>query len=208
MQVKGRFITIEGVEGAGKSSAVQCIESFLKNKNIDFVLTREPGGTDVAERIRNIVLHEHQEPITPTAEVLLFFAGRAQHIEHVIKPSLAAGKWVVSDRFVDASYAYQGAARGIAAEKIVFLDEWVVGDLKPDLTILLDLPIEQGLTRTQSRGELDRIEQEQQQFFQRARDVYLQRAEQFKDQYRTVDASQTLEKVHAAITAELNRFAE
>ena len=150
---KNYFITLEGGEGVGKSSALTFIKNYLSEKNIDCVFTREPGGTKTGEAIRAVLLHRMDESILPETELLLMFAARAQHISHVIKPALNAGKTVVSDRFTDASFAYQGGGRGIPHDRIQTLTDWVQGDLQPDLTLLLDAPVEIGLTRINQRGE-------------------------------------------------------
>ena len=193
MQTK--FITIEGIEGVGKTTAVKTIEDYLIQHKQEFIVTREPGGTLVAEQIRKIVLMPQDEKITADAELFLMFACRAQHIENVIKPALKAGKWVVSDRFVDASYAYQGGGRKMDMKKIEMLDQWTVGDCQAQLTILLDAPPEIGLARAKHRGPQDRIEQEKIEFFVRVRDVYLKRAKQFPDRFFVIDATKPLETV-------------
>ncbi|MDF1759046.1 MAG: dTMP kinase [Coxiellaceae bacterium] len=196
-----KFISIEGVEGAGKSTAVKVICDYLDNKSIDYHLTREPGGTEVAEAIRSILLTPFDEKVCAETELLLMFATRKQNIEHVIKPTLAAGKWLVSDRFTDASFAYQGGGRQIDLAHVNYLAQWIQGDVKPDITILLDLPVEVGLKRIEARGEKDRIEQEGVEFFHRVRDTYLQRAANEPQRYRVVDASQT----EAEVAADLQR---
>ena len=154
-----KFITIEGVEGVGKSSVINTICNELNTAHIKHVLTREPGGTPLAEEIRELLVTKRDELMMPLTEVLLFFAGRYQHITQLIKPALARGEWVISDRFTDSSFAYQGAGRGLAFEKLQTLKDWVQGDFEPDCTILLDAPVEVGLARIQSRSK-DRIEEE------------------------------------------------
>ena len=198
------FITLEGCEGVGKSTALSFIEFFLEEKKIDFILTREPGGTAIGEVIRNILLHHDDESITPMTELLLMFAARAQHIAHVIKPALKAGKIVVSDRFTDSSFAYQGGGREIPAEKLQTLTEWVQGDLEPNLTLLLDAPVALGMSRISSRGGLDRIEREKIEFFERIRQAYLTRAKQFPKRFVVVDATQSVEHVQTQIAAALS----
>ena len=198
-----KFISIEGIEGTGKSTAVKRICAWLEKNNIEYVLTREPGGTPVAEEIRQVLLANREETMCADTEVLLMFAGRAQNIEEVIKPALAAGKWVVSDRFVDASFAYQGGGRNIDVDHIQALSEWVLGDLKPDLTILLDAPVDVGLSRMSSRGAKDRIEQEGKAFFERARQAYLNCAKRDPDRFHLVDATKEIMEVGSEIVEAL-----
>lgn len=202
----GKFITLEGSEGAGKSTALAAIQDWAESTNIEFIITREPGGTPMAEKIRELLLDKNNNSMSDNAELLLMFAARAQHLDELIKPGLTQGKWIICDRFTDATYAYQGGGRGITQERIAQLEIWVQGDLKPDLTLLLDLPVEQGLARAGQRGELDRFEQEQANFFERVRQVYLQRAEQFPQQFRIIDASRTIDEVRDQIHRVLNKF--
>ena len=206
--MKGKFITIEGIEGAGKSTTQQFIREYLAKKNIDVVWTREPGGTDVAEHLRQLILHStFTETIFPEAELLMMFAARMQHLKHKILPALAAGKWVVSDRYVDASYAYQGGGRKIEEQYVQMLDQWIVGSTYPDLTLLLDIPPDLGFSRTEMRGtEKDRIEQEKMDFFVRVRDAYLQRARQNPSRIKIIDASLTLPEVQQQIRDVLDVF--
>jgi len=200
----GFFLTIEGIEGVGKSTAVKFIQDYLTAAHIDFITTREPGGTEIAERIRQILLTPNpEEVIVPETELLLMFACRAQHIAHKIEPALAAGKWVISDRFVDASYAYQGGGRQLNLDQIKTLDKWVV-KTHPDLTILLDAPPALGLARAKHRGEHDRIEQEKVDFFERVREAYLQRAKADPTRFHIIDATQPLTTVHAEIKRSLD----
>ena len=159
---KGKFITIEGSEGAGKSTNIRFIQDYLSEKKIDFISTREPGGTPIAEKIRDLLLDKANTSLCNDAELLLMFAARAQHLNELIIPALESGKWVLSDRFTDASYAYQGGGRGLSWEKIAQLEQFVQGNLRPDATILLDIPVEEGMQRVRDRGETDRFEQEQQ----------------------------------------------
>jgi len=195
---KGRFITIEGVEGVGKSTNIEFIREFLQQRGIEFVLTREPGGTKLAESIRELLLQEHEESVDSTTELLLVFAARAQHLSNVVKPALDRGCWVLCDRFTDATYAYQGGGRELGADRISVLEQMVQGELRPDLTLILDLEPELGLERAANRGELDRFEKERLEFFQRVRNTYLQIAESEPDRCTVVDASRPLEEVKAA----------
>jgi dTMP kinase len=189
----GRFITLEGIDGAGKSTHLAWLLDYLRTQGRDVVATREPGGTPLGEKLREIVLHEAMHLET---ETLLMFAARREHIEALIRPSLAAGKWVVSDRFTDATFAYQGGGRGLAREKIAALEAWVHPQLQPDLTLLFDLPPEIAVQRLAGTGAApDRFEREQQQFFARVREAYLERARRDPVRMRIVDASQSLEKV-------------
>lgn len=192
---RGLFITVEGGEGAGKSTNIELIAERLQAAGVDFLLTREPGGTPLAEAIRDVLLAPRDEVVAENTELLLMFAARAQHIHQVIEPALAAGRWVVCDRFTDATYAYQGGGRGVSEQKIADLEQWVQGDLRPDYTILLDLPVAVGMARAAERGELDRFEREQQAFFENVRQAYLSMAARYPQRYRLVDASQPLATV-------------
>lgn len=203
---KSRFITIEGIEGVGKTSNIEQIASFLNQQGIKFVLTREPGGTPVAELIRDLLLQNHQEKIDEVAELLLVFASRAQHIAHVIKPALARGQWVICDRFTDATYAYQGGGRGLSKQAIAILESLVQQELRPDLTFILDLEPEIGLQRASRRGQLDRFEQEKIEFFTRVRSAYLERAAADPHRCQVVDASQQLDKVQKDIVRRLRKY--
>ena len=192
---KGKFITIEGIEGVGKSTNIEFIREFLHEQGIEFVQTREPGGTELAEEIRNLILQERNEKMDNTTELLLVFAARSQHLNIVIKPALDRGCWVLCDRFTDATYAYQGGGRELGADKISVLEHMVHNDLHPDLTLMLDLDPELGLKRAANRGELDRIEKERLDFFQRVRATYLQIAEAEPERCTVIDASQSIEEV-------------
>lgn len=194
-----RFITLEGGEGVGKSTNISFIREFLQHQGREVLVTREPGGTAIAEKIRVLLLEKKQEPLTMQAELLLMFAARAQHIERVIQPALAAGKWVICDRFTDASYAYQGGGRNVPMQNIAWLEQFVQGDFRPDLTLLLDAPAATGMQRIKRRGALDRFESEQLQFFQKVRQVYLLRAEQEPQRIRIIDASRELAEVQQQI---------
>ncbi len=197
---RGLFITIEGIEGAGKSTAISFIQSYFESKNIELVVTREPGGTQIAEAIRFVLLDYYEESMAEDTELLLMFASRAQHITQVIKPSIASGQFVLSDRFTDASFAYQGGGRGIPEKRIAILESWVQGELRPDITLLLDVSAKIGLSRIQKRQDApDRIEQEELDFFERVRQSYLDRSLRYADQYRTIDAGESLEEVQGSI---------
>lgn len=204
----GLFITLEGPEGAGKSTNREYLAERLREQSVDVLLTREPGGTPLAERIRELLLDPSDEPMAADAELLLVFAARAQHLQQVIRPALAKGSVVLCDRFTDATYAYQGGGRGLSIERIAQLEQFVQGELRPDLTLIFDLPIEIGLARAAARGRLDRFEQEGRGFFEAVRQAYLQRAEQAPQRYRVLDAGQTLAQVQADIDALLPSLLE
>jgi dTMP kinase len=206
--VTGLFITLEGPEGAGKSTNREYLAERLREQGIDVVLTREPGGTPLAERIRELLLDPSDEPMAADTELLLVFAARAQHLQQVIRPALAKGSVVLCDRFTDATYAYQGGGRGLSIERIAQLEQFVQGELRPDLTLIFDLPVEIGLARAAARGRLDRFEQEGRGFFEAVRQAYLQRAEQAPQRYRVLDAGQTLAQVQADIDALLPSLLE
>jgi len=193
------FITIEGIEGVGKSTALEFIAQLLKEKGISYVTTREPGGTEVAEQLRQVLLKKHEEPIYAETELLLLFAGRKQHIEEVILPALKAGKWVICDRFTDATYAYQGGGRGISETFISQLEEAIQQGLKPMKTLLLDAPVQVSQCRLKGRKEVDRIEVEKEAFFQRVRDTYLKRAEKDPLRYHVIRADKPLLEVQQDI---------
>lgn len=202
----GKLITLEGIEGAGKSTALQFIKDYLLKLNQPVVWGREPGGTPLAEEIRNLLLHPlSEEVMVPEAELLLMYAARAQHLKNVILPALQAGTWVVCDRFVDASYAYQGGGRGIPLLVIDQLTTWIVGKLQPDLTLLLDIDPQAGFDRAEKRGtEKDRIEQEKLDFFINVRANYLERASLFPERIKVIDASLPIFAVENQIRAELD----
>ncbi|MDQ8040211.1 MAG: dTMP kinase [Rickettsiella sp.] len=204
----GRFITLEGIEGVGKSTQLNFVADYLKQKNRNVTITREPGGTPIAEAIRKLVLNSsfHDEKLTAEAELLLFFAARAQHIKNVIKPALQRGDWVVCDRFTEASYAYQGGGRGIDLEFITDLQKWIQKDLKIDCILLLDAPVETALDRTHHRTQFDRIELETCDFFKRARATYLTRAKHAPAIYHIIDASLPLKAVQSQIKHVLDKL--
>ncbi len=189
---KGLFITLEGIEGVGKSTCSKFIQTSLKQKKSMTLATREPGGTPFAEAIRKLLLTPQQEIVCNDAELLLFFAGRAQHIANLIIPALNDGKWVLCDRFTDASYAYQCGGRGIPKEKIAILEKFVQGNLRPDLTLLFDAPVKTALSRIIKRGKPDRIETEKKQFFTKVRNCYLDRAKEEPNRFRIVNAARPL----------------
>ena len=195
----GRFITIEGIEGCGKTTQVPMLRGYLETRGRQVTSTREPGGTPVAEAIRELLLDPNVEQMTDDTELLLVFAARAAHLERVIRPALEAGAWVLCDRFTDATYAYQGGGRGIDDERIAVLEQWVQGRLRPDLTFILDVPVELGLARAGKRGAKDRFEREHLAFFQRVRDAYLTRAQRAPERYRVVDGDASIDEVHAAM---------
>ncbi|MDG1833867.1 MAG: dTMP kinase [Pseudomonadales bacterium] len=200
--MKGRFITIEGVEGVGKSTNISYIERFLEARDIKFVSTREPGGTVLAERIRDVLLDKAESSMDPVTELLLMFAARKQHTEELIKPALERGEWVICDRYTDSSYAYQGGGRGLDSKIISKVEKLTLGSFKPDLTIVLDLPVKKGLARAGNRGELDRFELESEKFFKRVRATFLARAKTHK-RYHVINASRSLSAVQGKIGAAL-----
>lgn len=205
---RGKFITIEGVEGVGKTTSIAFIEEYFRQLGQDILLTREPGGTPLAEKIRDLLLDARQSSMADDTELLLMFAARAQHLKEKILPALGSGQWVICDRFTDATYAYQGGGRGIDRQRIAQLEEWVQGTLRPDLTLLLDLPVELGLKRAGERSEPDRFEQEKQAFFERVRSAYLAMAKSTPDRYRIIDASGNIEAVQSRIKTVLDELSE
>ncbi|MDX1589625.1 MAG: dTMP kinase [Oleiphilaceae bacterium] len=196
----GLFITVEGTEGVGKSTNMEFVANQLAQQGIDYVVTREPGGTPMAEEIRELLLRPREEPVQELTELLLMFAARSQHLHSFILPRLRAGVWVLCDRFTDATYAYQGGGRGVPMDQVQVLEQLVQGDDRPDHVLLLDAPVDLGMKRIQGR-ELapDRFEQEKQAFFQRVRDVYRQRAEADPGRYHVIDASESLTRVQASL---------
>ncbi|MDJ0654268.1 MAG: dTMP kinase [Xanthomonadales bacterium] len=205
--MKGRFITLEGGEGAGKSSSIRTIRKLLDSSNISYVVSREPGGTELAERIRNIILDPRIEDMSAMTELLLVFAARCDHVEKTIVPALKSGTWVVCDRFVDASFAYQGGGRGLPLERIETLKDWLPGALEPDLTILLDVPPELGLKRATRDRAADRLEKEKGRFYRRVRDAYLEQASSHA-RFHVIDARQKPEAVQAELRQRIQQFIE
>ncbi len=197
MTARGLFITVEGGEGVGKSTNMAFLEEHLCELGVDLVVTREPGGTALGEEVRALLLQPREEAMTAAAELLLIFAARAQHIAQVIEPALAAGHWVLCDRFTDATYAYQAGGRQLPVSLVRELEQLVQGELRPDYTLLLDAPVDVGLSRAGERGELDRIEREQAEFFERVRATYLQLAEESSGRYCCIDASRPLDVVQS-----------
>lgn len=206
LPARGLFVTVEGVEGVGKSTNIQFIYERLQAAGISVVLTREPGGTPLAEDMRAMLLSPRDEAVSENAELLIMFAARAQHIAQVIEPALSRGQWVLCDRFTDATYAYQGGGRQMSFDKISQLETLVQGALRPDCTFLLDASIEIGMARAKKRGALDRFEQEQLDFFHRVRDAYLLMSEQHVDRYRVIDASQSLGFVKRDVMAGVDQL--
>ena len=197
--IRGKFITLEGGEGVGKTTNLVFIKNYLQQHNIPVVVTREPGGTAIAEKIRHLLLENGSELISEHAELLLIFAARAQHIKHVIEPALAQGKCVLCDRFTDATYAYQGGGRNMRISTIEWLENLVQGALRPDLTLLLDAPVEIGIERASKRGVFDRFEAEKISFFESVRRAYLLQAELYPERIKLIKANQSLIDVQRAI---------
>lgn len=194
--IPGKFITFEGVDGAGKSTHLNWFAEQLRQRGLEVVVTREPGGTPLGECLRELLLNESMQAET---EAMLMFAARFEHIAQIIKPALQRGAWVVSDRFSDASFAYQGGGRGLATTKLEVLEQWVHADLQPDLTLLFDIPVEVARQRLSNNVSLDRFEQEQGAFFERVRNAYLERRKKNPERFRLIDAAQTPEHVKATL---------
>jgi len=204
---KGGFITIEGADGAGKTTQLSFVEEWISQRGIELVRTREPGGTALGERLRQILLAANDLSISDEAELLMIFAARQQHLDQLIIPALEAGKWVLSDRFTDATYAYQGAGRGIAFERIEVLENWVQKGLQPDLTMVLDVNVETGMARSAGRGlEADRFERQAITFKEAVRLNYLQRAAQMPERIHVIDASGSVQSVQHSLVAVLEGF--
>jgi len=204
--MKGKFITLEGGEGSGKSTAIESIKQWLDAHSIPYLMTREPGGTPLAEDIRNLILQAREESVSDMAELLLVFAARAQHIAEKIRPALEQGIWVISDRFLDSSYVYQGNARGGSFAIIDQLAQWVVSDCQPDATLLLDVSVEIGQQRVVQRQQQDRLDKESFNFHEKVRQGFLERAEAEPKRVSIIDASQDIESVKQQIKAELDRL--
>jgi dTMP kinase len=203
--MRGSFLTIEGGEGAGKSTMMDRMAAWLESRGRQVVRTREPGGTELAEKLRHILLDKTNTGLSDQAELLLVFAARAQHLTELIRPALARGATVLCDRFTDATWAYQGGGRGLPAEDIAVLERLVHGDLQPDLTLLLDIPVEQGLQRASRRSESDRFEEESLGFFERVREAYLRRAAAAPQRFVVIDASGGVEQVWERVEAALQQ---
>ena len=202
----GKFITVEGIEGAGKTTCMQVVTDVIEQQDISAIHTREPGGTDLGEDLRNLLLGHKHTGMSDDAELLMMFAARAEHIAQKIKPALGAGNWVLCDRFTDATYAYQGYGRGISLEKISGLENWVQGELRPDLTLLMDLPVEMGMERAGKRSAPDRFESEAWDFFERIRQGYLSIAAEQSSRVKVIDASQDLHDVQEQVRAAIEAF--
>ncbi len=194
---QARFITFEGVDGAGKSTHLAWFTAALQSRGIDLLLTREPGGTPLGEKLRDLLLHE---PMHAETEAMLMFAARREHLEQVIRPALQRGTWVISDRFSDASFAYQGGGRGVPVAKLEQLEQWVQEGLQPDLTLLFDIPVEVARQRLNNNSSLDRFELEQADFFQRVRQAYLDRAEKMPHRFRIIRAERSLAEVQKELS--------
>lgn len=203
---RGKFITLEGGEGAGKTTNLEFVVNYLKNRGKDVVVTREPGGTAIGESIRTLLLEQSSQPMCKETELLLIFAARTQHISETINPSLNAGKWVMCDRYIDASYAYQGGGRRIHSDTLDILVKGFVNQLQPDLTFLLDVPVEVGMTRIKNRSVPDRFESEKMNFFYRVRDAYLSRAEIFPDRIKVIDGNRGLDLIQSEISKHLDQL--
>lgn len=204
--MRGKFLTLEGGEGCGKTTNLAFIVDFLENNHIEVIQTREPGGTEISEKIRDLLLDKKTIGLHADTELLLMFAARAQHLQQKILPALQEGKWVLSDRFTDSTFAYQGSGRGIDYQRIELLENWVQQGLTPDKTFILDLPIEVGMKRAAKRAELDRFESEKMDFFRKVRDGFLSRAKINPDFYSVIDASVDLVSVQQQIAKELQKL--
>ncbi|MFT4726985.1 MAG: dTMP kinase [Granulosicoccus sp.] len=205
--MRGKFITLEGLEGVGKTTNRAFVEDLLNDSGISFVGTREPGGTELGETLRNLVLHAAGQMRDET-ELLLMTASRVEHVGKVIEPALSSGQWVLCDRFLDASIAYQGAGRELGVERVAELHRMMGVTLEPDLTLLLDMPVEAGLARMAARGQPDRIERETLAFFERARSAYLQRAADAPNRVVVIDASGSLDSVQASVKSAISPLLE
>lgn len=202
---RGKFITFEGIDGAGKSTHLAWLAHFLQDKGVEVVVTREPGGTALGEALRKLLL-DHQQVMHAETEALLMFAARREHLDKVILPALERGAWVISDRFTDASFAYQGGGRGVPAARLEILEQWVQGNFSSDLTLYFDVPVTISRQRVQSARVADRFELEPDLFFERVRQAYLQRAKQFPERIRVVDGSLPLTEVKMAMVEAVEEF--
>jgi len=200
----GRFITIEGTEGVGKSTNIALVREIVARYGHEVLMTREPGGTGTGERVREILLDKDEQQMTAMTELLLMFAARAQHVEEVIRPAVENGIWVISDRFTDSSYAYQGGGRELGSRPVELLESLVLGDFRPDLTLVLDVDVETGLARATSEAEADRFESEHRAFFERVRAAFVERAA--LPGCHLIDASQSIERVQADIQSIMEDF--
>lgn len=203
--MRGKFISLEGMDGAGKSSHIDTIISTLEDRGIEVVSTREPGGTGLGEKLRELLLHE---PMHAETETLLMFAARREHIALVIEPALERGAWVVSDRFTDASFAYQCGGRGVDTHKMGILEQWVQQALQPDLTLLFDVPVEVSVQRLEAARSPDKFERESHEFFSKIRHAYLARADAFPNRFRLLDGNRALDLVRADVVEIMSTFAE
>ena len=201
-----RFITVEGIEGAGKTSCLDLLEQRIRQRGHEVLVTREPGGTPLGEDLRQLLLGHRHDGMADDTELLLMFAARAEHLHAKIEPALVAGSWVLCDRFTDATYAYQGYGRGIDLQRIAALETWVQGERRPDLTLLLDLPVEVGLQRAGRRSTPDRFERQALTFFDRVRQGYLSLAASAPGRFRVIDAGQSLDEVSRQVTATIDAF--
>jgi len=203
MTVRGRFITFEGIDGAGKSTQIEVVANALRAREKSITITREPGGTPLGEALREVILHQ---PMTVAAETLLMFAARAEHLERVIRPALAAGTWVLCDRFTDATYAYQSGGRGMPAERVAELEQWVHPDLQPDLTLLFDVPPDVAAQRLARARNADRFEAEELDFFSKVRRSYLERAGNESERFIVIDGTQPADVIGARLTELMQRW--
>ena len=201
-----RFISLEGSEGVGKTTSLKFVQSFVEALGHEVLITREPGGTPMAEEIRNILLSEREETVEVDTELLLMFAARIQHVNQVIKPALEEGKWVICDRFVDASYAYQGGGRGIEFTRLQQLEKWCLGDFSPNVTLLLDMSSSAGLERTKKRGKADRFEIEKMSFYEKIRNAYLERAKMEPSRIHIINAAPSVDIVQVEIKSVLEQY--
>ncbi len=192
---RGRFISFEGGEGVGKTTQIGRLATYLRERGVDVVVTREPGGTEVGEAIRGVLLDKSLPAMHADTELMLMYAARVEHVQRLIRPALAAGQWVLSDRFADASHVYQGVGRGLDPARIEALDDWSLQGFAPDRTILFDMPVEAGMARVRSRGATDRFEEETQAFFERVRQGYLDRVRRFPERFVVIDAAREIDEI-------------